>query len=127
MGSSCVQNNCVQQAGIHKLPGLGGGEGASPSAGITRKGRGTPLQPALSISQDGDLGTQRWDPLISATGTTTTEAAREGSDGSAHPELLGHGKKAPPAELSILLLLLVPMAGGLGAASLPAIALSGGD
>lgn len=74
------------------------------------------------------MGTRRWDPLISTTGTTVTEAAREGSDVSAHPELLGHGKKAPPAELSILLLLLlVPMAGGLGAAWLPAIALSGGD
>lgn len=120
-----MQNNCLQQAGIHKLPGLGGG--VSPSAGITRKGPGTPLQPALSISQDGDLGTWRWDPLISTTGTTVTEAAREGSDVSAHPELLDHGKKAPPAELSILPLLFLPMAGGLGAASLPAIALSGGD
>ena len=119
----CRITACSKQAFTNRL--VWGG--LSPPADITRKGPGTILGPALSTSQDGDPGPLRWDPLISATSTTVTEAAREGSDVSAHPELLGHGKEAPPAEFSILLLILLPMAGGSGAALLPVIALSGGD
>lgn len=105
------------------MPGLGG---LSPQ-GHHPQGTRDPLGPALSTSQDGDPGSLGWAPLISASGTTATEAAGEGSDVSAHPNLPGHGKKASPAELSIPILILLPVAGGSGAASLLAIALSGGD
>lgn len=89
-GSSCVQKSCLQQVSIQTLPVLGVG-GLSPTAAITHKGLGTTLA-LFSTSQglrDGSPLAQPW----------VTKAAGHRS-GVSSP-------RAPPAELSILLLILL--------------------